>query len=121
MDALRKTAVVQERTPDPPRRFNPAQFFAHKDKLARLCILTLLFSLFCNALEIAALLVWMGRKDRVTVIDDHGLVRVGEPKPLAEAKELQQRLAFEATESLLLRNPRDFDEPELLPALLSRP
>jgi hypothetical protein len=121
MEALRKTPAAQELLPNPPGRFDAAQFFAHKDRLARLCIVALLLCLVCNGLQTAALLAWMSRKDRVTVIDDEGIARIGTPKPLAEARELHQRLAFEAAESLLLRNPRDFDAPEILQALLSRP
>ena len=121
MNTPRTTPIDQERIPDPPRRFNAAQFFAHKDRLARLCIAALLFSLVCNALQIATLVVWLKRKDMVTIVDEDGSVRVGAPKSLADAKELHQHLAFQATEALLLRNPKDFDEPELLQGLFSRP
>ena len=40
--------------------------------------------------------------------------------PFHEAKELHVQQASLATLALLLRNPRDFDLPELLPALFSR-
>ncbi|PWU19872.1 MAG: hypothetical protein C5B50_05430 [Verrucomicrobia bacterium] len=120
IESLRKSPVVHELMPDPPRRLNAAQFFAHKDRLARLCIVALLASLLCNGLQIAALVGYLQQKDNVTVVDDEGVVKMGTPKPLAQAKELHQRIAFEATESLLLRNPRDFDAPELLQALFSR-
>ena len=54
------------------------------------------------------------------MIDEDGGVRVGASKTLAQARELHQHLAFQGAEALLLRNPRDFDEPELVQALFSQ-
>ena len=120
-EMARQTEAVHERMPDSPRRFNAAQFFAHKDRLARLCIIALLCSLVCNGLETGALFALLRQKEQVTVIDEEGNAHGAVQKPFSDARELHQRIAFEATEALLLRNPRDFDEPELLQSLFSRP
>jgi hypothetical protein len=120
MESLRNTEAIHERIPDAPRRFNPL-FFAHKDRLARLCLGALLCSLVCNGLETAALFALLRQKEQVTVVDDEGNAHAAMAKPFSEARELHQRVAFEATEALLLKNPRDFDEPEMLQSLFARP
>ena len=121
MDTPRLTEVPREQLPEQPRRFNAALFFANKDRVSRLCMTALIVSRVCNGLQIVTLLVLLNRKDSVTIVDEDGGIKVGSSKSLAEAKEFHQRLAFQATEALFLRNPRDFDEPELLQGLFSRP
>jgi hypothetical protein len=117
----RQTETLHERMPDAPRRFHPAQFFAHKDRLARLCIAALICSLLGNGLETGVMFALLRQREQVTVVDEDGYPHAGMSKPLSDAKELHQRIALEATEALLLRNPRDFDEPELLQSLFSIP
>jgi len=120
MQELKKTVVPSETIPSAPSRFNAGQLFAHKDRLARLCLGVSLVSLVCAGLTLLVLLSVLRQRDSLTVIDEDGNVRPGTQKSLAEARELQQHTAFAATTALLLRNSRDFDEPELLQTLLSK-
>jgi hypothetical protein len=119
MDQQRVTSVDSQRLPPAARGFNGPGFFAHKDRLARLCILVTLASIVCSILTHIELLTAMQRDTRVMVLDGAGNVYIGAARAFADSKELLTQQAYQAAQALLLRNPRDFDEPELLKLFFS--
>jgi hypothetical protein len=116
----RRTPVVSERLPTPKPRFNAGAFFAHKDRLARLCIAVALAALLVASLALALAISNARQPVQFVVLDPTGNCIVAPGAAFHQAKELHVQQAMLATTALLLRNPRDFDQPELLQALFSR-
>jgi len=116
----RLTPVVSERLVTPKPRFNAGAFFAHKDRLARLCMAVAFAALAVAALALALAIPNARRPVQYVIIDPTGTCILVNGATFHEAKELHLQQAMLATTALLLRNPRDFDQPEILQALFSR-
>lgn len=116
----RRTPVVSERLPSPKPGFNAGAFFAHKDRLARLTCAVALAALVVAGLALALGLKTSAQPVQFVVLDANGTCFHTLGAVFQDAKELHLQQATLATLALLLRNPRDFDLPELLQALFSR-
>ena len=119
-DILRRIPVFSERLPTPKGGFNAGAFFAHKDRLALWCIATALAALLVSGLSLTLAISSSRQPVQFVVLDPIGNCLVAPGMPFHEAKELHLQQAMMATTALLLRNPRDFDLPELLQSLFSR-
>ena len=103
----------------PPRRFDPAAFLAGKDRLARQALLVAALALMIGVLAIC-LAFSRGRQPTLfVVLDPNGTVIPTPGVIFAEAKELHVQQSLLAATALLLRNPKDFDQPEMLQALFA--
>jgi hypothetical protein len=119
LEKPRTTPTSAERLPTPPHRFDAAAFLAGKDRFARAALFVAALALLTAALAIG-LAISRGRQPVLfVVLDPNGNVLVAPGATFAEAKELHVQQALLAATALLLRNPKDFDQPEILQAILS--
>jgi len=119
-ETQRTTSVSSERLAFPKTGFNPAAFLAGKDRLTRLSLIVALAALVVAAVATAAALSNARQKVLFVVLDPNGNVIVAPGATFSEARELHINQSMLATTALLLRNPKDFDQPEILHALFSR-
>jgi hypothetical protein len=120
MEEQRLTPVVDERLTAESPRINFPAFFAHKDRLARLALAVAVAALLVTALALLSATASARRGVRFVVLDPAGNWILAPGATFAEAKELHVQQALLATTALLLRNPQDFDQPEILQALFGR-
>ena len=119
MEDLRTTPVATERLPQPRQRFDPAAFLAGKDRLARLALLVAALALLVAGLGLGLVYARGHQPVLFVVLDPNGNVIVAPGVVFADAKELHVQQSLLAATALLLRNPKDFDLPEILQALFS--
>jgi hypothetical protein len=120
METLTSTQVASDAPVLPnPRPMNLGAFFAQKDRLVRWCLLTSIGSIGCAILSLVTALSVSKRDIRFVVLDPAGNVFVAPGRAFDEAKELHIEQALLATSALLLRQPNDFDLPELLQTLFA--
>ena len=119
-ESERRMCVIPERMPPTKAPFNAAAFFAGKDRLARLGMLVALVALVVAGLAVTLALSSARQKVLFVVLDPAGNVIIVPGVTFSEAKELHVQQSMLATSALLLRNPKDFDQPEMLQALFSR-
>jgi hypothetical protein len=119
MQPERNTPVFSERAEPTRRPLIPSAFLAGKDRLARLALLVAALALLCVALALALALSRGQQPVLFVVLDPNGNVIVAPGVTFVEAKELHVQQSMLAATALLLRNPKDFDQPEILQALLS--
>lgn len=101
-------------------RVTVGAFFVNKDRLARLSMAVALGALLFAAVSLALARVHSRKEVLFVVLDPNGNVVVAPGAPFMEAKDLHVQQALLATTALLLRNPKDFDQPEVLQAMFSR-
>lgn len=119
-EILRRIQVFSERLPTPKGGFNAGAFFAHKDRLALWCIATALAALVISGLSLTLAISSSRQRILFGILDPNGDPHTASGDEFREAKDWHLRQAESATMALLLRNPRDFDLPELLQSLFSR-
>jgi hypothetical protein len=111
---LRKTA------PEPPvadlnkRRPNPTRLFVDRDRLAWWWFICAGVVLVAAALDRYHLVNAFKRRERVVIIDPAGTFYVSPLLKFEEANELHAQQSTLATIALLQRNPKDFDQSEML-------
>ena len=114
-------STLTEGKPLPPAkpRLDPAAFLAGRDRLARWALLVAALSLACTALS-SVLTLTRGQKEVLfVVLDPNGDVFVVPGAKFVEAKELHVQQSLLAATALLLRNPKDFDQLEILQSFCS--
>lgn len=119
METERITPVLSERIEPIRRLLIPSAFLAGKDRLARLSLWVTLLALIGNALALGVALSNVRQQVLFVVLDPNGNVVVAPGARFIEAKELHVQQGLLAANALLLRNPKDFDQPEILQAILS--
>ena len=102
-----------------PATTGVAALFAQKDRLLRWCTLTVLAAVLSSVLSLCVAIGAARQEMRFVVLDPAGNTELAPGRLFAEAKELHIHQALLATTALLLRNPGNFDLPELLPALFA--
>lgn len=117
----RCTPVTHDRLPPVKPGFNAGAFFAHKDRLARLCSTVTLMAVIVAGLALAFAIPNARQRVLFVVLDPAGNCIVAPGVAFHQARELHVQQAMLATTALLLRNPKDFDQPELVQAIFSRP
>lgn len=120
MDDLRTTPTQSHRLPDPPRRFVPAAFFAHKDRLARLCLLVTLVCCLSTSLAWYALIARQRQATQFIVLDAADNVIIASGRAFDTAREFHVQQTLLASTALLARHAKDFDQPEMLPVFFSK-
>jgi hypothetical protein len=120
-EELRRTTVLSERIPTAKARFNAGAFFAHKDRLARLCATVALVSMGIAGLALALAIPNLGHKPLFVILDAADTPMRGHDAEFQDANKLHVQQAMLATTALLLRNPKDLDQPEVIQTLFSQP
>jgi hypothetical protein len=101
-------------TPRPRKRFDPTQLFAQRDRLPWFWFLVAMLVTALAAWDRQALVAHFKERERVVIIDPSQTFYVSPLLHFGEARELHVQQAELATLSLLQRNPRDFDFPDIL-------
>lgn len=94
-----------------------AVFFAQKDRLVRWCVITTFAAVLCAVLGLMVALGATRQPMQFVVLDPAGNVFVTPGRVFDEAKELHIQQALLATSAVFLRNPNNFDLPELVPSI----
>src|SRR5580765_4349906 len=91
--------------PELPKQneWSPSAFFARRDRLVRLCLMTSLSSLLVTILSLAVVLFAFSKEVLFLVLDPAGNVFVVPGKTFDHARELHTEQAILATSALLLR------------------
>ena len=96
------------------RRPNPTRLFVDRDRLAWWWFLCAGAVLVAAALDRYHLVNTFKQRERVVIIDPAGTFYVSPLLKFEEANELHAQQSTLATIALLQRNPKDFDQPEML-------
>jgi hypothetical protein len=98
----------------PRRAANPTRLFVERDRLAWWWFLCALVVLIAAALDRYHLVNAFKQRERVVIIDPAGTFYVSPLLKFDDANELHAQQSTLATVAFLQRNPKDFDNPELL-------
>lgn len=94
-----------------------AVFFARKERLMMLAMATAIASCIVSVISLFLGLKAMNKDVQFVVMDPAGGIFLATGRSFDQAKELHVEQALLATTALLLRNPNDFDLPEVLQAM----
>lgn len=117
MDTPRTTPTDHARLAPARGRFDLAAFFAHKDRLARLAMAVALLAVITTGLAVSLAATQVRHGVRFVVLDPAGNWTLAPGTTFAAAAELHVQQALLAANALLLRNPENFDQPEVIEAL----
>lgn len=112
---LRETPVPKTLAPVAPRRkIDPIRIFVDKDRLAWFWFITAFVILLAAAVDRYCLIQSFKQRERVVIVDPAGTFYVSPLLKFEEAKELHAQQSTLATMALLERNPKGFDNEDLL-------
>jgi len=117
MDAPRLTPNANQKLGTGSTRTDFGVFFAHKDRLARLSMAVAILALVTTALALSFSAAHLRQGLRFIVLDPAGNWTLAPGNTFAEATELHVQQALLAANALLLRNPENFDQPEVIEAM----
>lgn len=95
-------------------RFNPTRLFIEKDRLAWFWFLFAMAALLLSAVNCIVLIQSFKRTERVVVIDPSNTYYISPILKFQDAKELHAQQSELATIAFLERNPKNFDNEDLL-------
>jgi hypothetical protein len=118
MDNIQDTLRATSPQRPPPglnkRRPNPTRLFVDRDRLAWWWFICAGVVLIGAALDRYHLVNAFKQRERVVIIDPAGTFYISPLLKFDEASELHAQQSTLATIALLQRNPKDFDQPEML-------
>jgi hypothetical protein len=109
-----RTTTPARQDAAPRRAANPTRLFVERDRLAWWWFLCALVVLIAAALDRYHLVNAFKQRERVGIIDPAGTFYVSPLLKFDDANELHAQQSTLATVAFLQRNPKDFDNPELL-------
>ena len=109
-----RTTTPARQDAAPRRTANPTWLFVERDRLAWWWFLCALVVLIAAALDRYHLVNAFKQRERVVIIDPAGTFYVSPLLKFDDANELHAQQSTLATVAFLQRNPKDFDNPELL-------
>lgn len=119
---LRQSRVaIPENRPTPRARLNPTELFAQRDRLPWFWFLVAVAVTVLAAWDRQALVSRFQARERVVIIDPAQTYYVSPLLEFTEAKDLHVQQAELAALAFLQRNPKDFDQLELLKRLFLKP
>ena len=113
-EPLRETSVKTEPAPIPKRAFNPTRVFVDKDRTAFLWFWVAVLAVLFAAAQPYYLIQKVKQRERVVIIDPAGTYYVSPLLDFQEAKDFHAQQSTLAAMAFLERNPKGFDNPELL-------
>jgi hypothetical protein len=99
------------------KRFDPTQLFAQRDRLPWFWFFVAVAVTALAAFDRYHLIGQFKQRERVVIIDPAGTYYLSPLLQFSEAKDLHIQQAELATMAFLERNPKDFDNPDLLKLL----
>lgn len=117
-----RTTPTQLRPIEPiRRRFDPTLLFAQRDRLPWFWFLVAVATAAGTAFERYHLVQTFKHRERVVIVDPSQTYHLSPLLQFQEAGQLHVQQAELATLALLQRNPKDFDQPELLKQMFLKP
>lgn len=113
-ELLRESLVKTEPAPIPKRAFNPTRVFVDKDRTAFLWFWVAVLAVLFAAAQPYYLIQKFKQRERVVIIDPAGTYYVSPLLDFQEAKDFHAQQSTLAAMAFLERNPKGFDNPELL-------
>ena len=116
--ALRTTETKSaEATRPTPRRFDPTRLLVQRDRLPWFWFFFTVVVLVLSAIDRYHIVSLFKQRERVVIIDPAGTYYLSPLLQFSEAKDLHVQQAELATMAFLQRNPKDFDNADLLKLL----
>jgi len=103
------------------RRFDPTRIFVEKDRLVWFWFIFAMAVLVAAAIDRIILVQNLNRQERVIVVDPAGTYYVAPVLKFQDAKELHAQQSTLATTAFLERNPKGFDNDDLLKQMFLKP
>ena len=97
-----------------PRRFDPTRLLVQRDRLPWFWFFFTVAVLLLSAIDRYHIVSQFKQRERVVIIDPAGTYYLSPLLQFSEAKDLHIQQAELATMAFLERNPKDFDNPDLL-------
>ena len=113
-ELLRESPVKTKPAPIPKRAFNPTRVFVDKDRTAFLWFWVAVIAVLFAAAQPYYLIQKFKQRERVVIIDPAGTYYVSPLLDFQEAKDFHAQQSTLAAMAFLERNPKGFDNPELL-------
>ncbi len=104
-----------------PRRFDPTRLLVQRDRLPWFWFFFTVTVLLLSAIDRYHIVSQFKQRERVVIIDPAGTYYLSPLLQFSEAKDLHIQQAELATMAFLERNPKDFDNPDLLKLLFLKP
>ena len=104
-----------------PRRFDPTRLLVQRDRLPWFWFFFTVTVLLLSAIDRYHIVSQFKQRERVVIIDPAGTYYLSPLLQFSEAKDLHLQQAELATMAFLERNPKDFDNPDLLKLLFLKP
>ena len=111
---LRQTPTGTPKTGRARKAFDPTQLFAQRDRLPWFWFFVTVVVSVLAALDRYHIINQFKQRERVVIIDPAQTYYISPLLHFAEAKDLHVQQAELAAVTLLERNPKDFDHPDLL-------
>src|SRR5438128_556503 len=111
---LRKTPVLTEPPRPAKKKLNPTRVLVDKDRAAFFWFLIAIAAIGVALAQPYFLISKFKERERVVIVDPAGTYYVSPVLQFQEAKELHAQQATLATVAFFDRNPKGFDNPELL-------
>jgi hypothetical protein len=116
--ALRTTETKSANATKPmPRRFDPTRLLVQRDRLPWFWFFFTVAVLLLSAMDRYHIVSQFKQRERVVIIDPAGTYYLSPLLQFSEAKDLHVQQAELATMAFLQRNPKDFDNADLLKLL----
>ena len=119
---LRTTETKSPLPPRPaPRRFDLTRLLVQRDRLPWFWFFFTVAVLLLSAIDRYHIVSQFKQRERVVIIDPAGTYYLSPLLQFSEAKDLHVQQAELATMAFLERNPKDFDNPDLLKLMFLKP
>ena len=120
--ALRTTETKSsDAAKTPPRRFDPTRLLVQRDRLPWFWFFFTVAVLLLSAMDRYHIVSLFKQRERVVIIDPAGTYYLSPLLQFSEARDLHIQQAELATMAFLERNPKDFDNSDLLKLLFLKP
>lgn len=113
-ETLRETPAMTAPPRHPKRALNPTRVFVDKDRLTFFWFLVAMIAVACAVAEPFYLIRKFKERERVLMVDSAGTYYISPLLDFEEAKQLHAQQATLAALAFLERNPKGFDNSELL-------
>lgn len=113
-DAVRETPVTTTTAQRPRNAANPVRVFVDKDRLAFFWFLIAVLAIGCAIGSPLYLVNQFKQRERVVIVDPAGTYYISPLLDFQEAKQFHAQQSTLAAVAFLDRNPKGFDNPELI-------
>ncbi len=120
-ETLRTTATQNGPRSVPRKSFDPTRVFIQRDRLPWIWFAIAAAVFVLATVERVHLVSQLKKRERIVIIDPSHTYYVSPLLQFEEAKDLHAEQATLASLALLDRNPKDFDQPELLKKIYLKP